>query len=176
MLKIIKTYLLIFILYSCIFFLLLISSVFPNQQVLFYRGLTLFAISTLVTFLILFFLRKKLKNLTLETIINSIIFSLSIHLCFFVIFPVTFDRSVTMYLLNTINKNTENTCIQKDNIQQKLINEYIIEQKAVSRRINEQSIIDFINIDNDCIQLTAKSKKFLNFSSIIKKLYQIKDN
>ena len=172
MIKIIKKYLAIFLTYSGIFFFLLITPIFSNQKVLFYRGLILFAISSIITFIIFTFFKKISKEFTLESRINGIIFSLSIHLCFFIIFPVTFDRSVTMYLLNTINENNDKTCLQENNIQQKLIDEYIVEQQAIPRRIYEQSIINFIKLNNNCIQLTSKSKKFLKFSNIVKEIYK----
>ena len=58
-------------------------------------------------------------------------------------------------------------------MQETFIKEYVKEQKAMSRRINEQSIINMMKVDRECVSLTPRAKNFLKFSKIVKQLYGI---
>lgn len=143
---------------------------------MFYRGIWLLIIISFVFLLLALVFNKKFK-FNLETLIAAILISISINLSFFVVFPVTFERSVTMFLLNTLNNNNfNNFCsgLTKKQLENKLINEYIIKNNAIDKRVNEQKIIDFINEEKSCISLTSKAGKFLKLSELIKKIYGIK--
>ena len=108
--------------------------------------------------------------------IAALIIAFSIHLSLFVIFPVTFERSVTMYLLNTLKNNQQNICqgLTKEQMKNKLINEYVVGKDAISKRINEQTIINMINKKSSCYQLTGRGTSFLKLSETLKKIYNIK--
>lgn len=176
--RIFKIYFFVFILYSTIVFLFFRLSFFNIfTQVLFYKGLMILLISFLFIFIIFFFFSIK-KKYHFELLFSALIFSFSLHLVFFVVFPVTFERSVTMYILNTLKNNQKNICggLTKSQLEEKLINEYILKNDAVGKRINEQKIINFLNNDNKCLKITSKSENFLNFSEIIKKIYNINNN
>lgn len=54
-----------------------------------------------------------------------------------------------------------------------LIEKYIKENKAVKKRVEEQSVAGNIKEYNQCIQITNRGISFLNFSSLIKKIYNI---
>ena len=104
-----------------------------------------------------------------ESIIAAIIVSTAINLSIFVVFPVTFERSVTIYLLNTLAQNQ----LTKSQLQNKLINEYVIKNKTVDKRVIEQEIIHMISDDQNYLHLTKQGINFLKFSEIIKKIYGI---
>lgn len=171
-------YLIIFISFTSFYLLSFHTSLFSSSSVFFYRGIWLLIIISFVFLLLVLFFNKKFK-LNLETLIAAILISISINLSFFVIFPVTFERSVTMFLLNTLKNNTNNSChgLIKSELQKMLINDYIVNKKAVDKRINEQIIIDFIKEKNQeknqCYYLTPKAFNFLTFSELINKIYGI---
>ena len=111
-----------------------------------------------------------------ESLISAVLISAAVHLSFFVVFPVTFERSVTMYLLQTIdgNENSEScTGISKLELENRLIGEYVIKNKAIDKRVAEQKVLDFIKEENQCIKTTSRNKGFLKFSEIIKRMYSI---
>jgi hypothetical protein len=87
-----------------------------------------------------------------------------------VVFPVTFERSVTMYLLKTISQNQ---AITKKDLEKKLIDEYILKNKALEKRLNEQKVINFIEVKNSKVYLTEKGKKFLKIANLIDKIFGI---
>ena len=164
-------YFLIFSLFSVFYILLFHTPIFLNQQVLFYRGLLLLFLNFFIFLLILFlFYLKKIISYSFETIIASLIISFSFNLAFFVVFPVTFERSVTMYLL----KKIANKKISKKELEKNLISEYIIKDKALDKRINEQKVIDFIREKDGYLWITERTKKFINWSELISEWYNLK--
>jgi len=175
--KIITIYLLVFLLFSLIFILFFHSPLFSKQKVLFYRGAGLLVVTTIITLLIEIIIFNRRWKLKTETLIAALVLSFAIHLSFFVVFPVTFDRSITMYLLNTLKrKQNSEICkgLNEKELEELFIKEYVKESQAVNRRIVEQSLIDFVERQDDCIQLTAKGDKFLRTSEVIKKIYGIR--
>lgn len=87
------------------------------------------------------------------------------------IFPVTFERSVTMFLLKTINSKNG---INKNDLEKILINDYIKKNKALEKRLIEQKEIDFLRVKKNKVFITDQGKKFLDFSRLIKKIYGLK--
>lgn len=172
--KVFISYLAIFVLFSLVFLLLLRTPLFANQTVLFYRGNILLALTFVMLFLISGLQRCILK-VRFETILAALIMSASIHLSLFVVFPVTFDRSVTMYLLNRLKVSQSPTCqgLSAKQMEQLFIKEYVKRDQAMARRIYEQSVINMLKEQNDCITLTVRGTSFLSFSEFIKKLYNL---
>jgi len=166
-------YLSVFFLFSLTYILLFHSPLFKGVDILFYRGIILLIVTGLLFLVAFIFLRNKVGR---ETFLAALIMSLSLNLAFFVVFPVTFDRSVTMFLLNTLKQERSSDCadgISKNRLQGYLINRYIIQNDAVGRRIKEQAIIQMIKKDGNCVDLTPKANNFLRFSKVINKIYGV---
>ena len=106
----------------------------------------------------------------------AIFVAVSINLSLFVVLPVTFERSVTMYLLNLLNENEKNSCrgLTKNELRKHLVNEYVTGKDAIGKRIVEQTAINMIEEENRCYKLTKRGKNFLQTSELIKKIYNIK--
>jgi len=172
--KVFISYLAIFVLFSLVFLLLLRTPLFASQTVLFYRGNILLGLTALF-FLLTSDVCKRVLKVRFETILAAIIMSASIHLAIFVVFPVTFDRSVTMYLLNRLNISQSPTCqgLSAQQMEQLFIKEYVKRDQAMARRIKEQSIINILKEHNNCVSLTSRGRNFLNLSELIKKLYAL---
>lgn len=168
-------YFFIFISFTLFYLLSFHTPLFLSQSVLFYRGLLLLILISFVFLIMMLVINKKLK-INLETLIAVILISVSINLIFFVVFPVTFERSVTMFLLNTLKNNSDNSCygLTKLDLEKKLINDYVIKRRAIDKRVNEQEIIGFIKEKNNCFSLTSKADKFLKLSEIIGRFYNLK--
>lgn len=174
--RIIFIYFSIFILFSVSYLASFHTPLFNFQKVLFYRGIALLLFDIIVFFIlsIIYFIKYSRKNI--ESVIAAIIVSAVVHLSIFVVFPVTFERSITMYLLNTLAQSQKNQICQgltKSQLQDKLIQEYVIKNKAVDKRINEQKMINIIN-NNQCVRLTTKGLEFLLLSKLVGKAYGLK--
>lgn len=173
--KLIFQYFLIFFVFTLLYIISFHSPIINNQNVLFYRGLGLLVIITLITTVLVIFFKKKLQ-LSTETAMAAIIVSASINLALFITFPITYDRSITMYLLDRLNNPPANSICKgytESELEQRLSSEYIQKKQALKKRLHEQSVIKFISQDSQCITITEKAKQFLQFSEIIKKIYGV---
>lgn len=164
---ILTVYLSIFIVFALLYFLSFHSPLFSHQKILFYRGIFLIFFLFFFFFLLIFFIKKiQPKHLYL----SALIFSFSVNLSLFIILPVTFDRSITYYLLSTLKEKP----LSKNELNRLLINEYLLKNKALEKRLEEQKIIEMVEIKNNQVYLTHKGKIFLKFAKMIKKLYDLK--
>ena len=168
--KILLFYLFFFLLFSFLFLSFFHTPLFAGQKVLFYRGLWLLGITTLI-FICLSKWIEKIGKIKCETYTAALILSISLNLVFFVVFPVTFDRSVSMFLLNKIDSRSPATVLS---LEDSLIKEYIQKNKAVQRRMDEQSQIGFVSQANGQVVLSPKASRFLQLTSFIKNLYGVK--
>lgn len=169
-------YFTIFFLFSLSYLLLFRTGIFYGNKVLFYRGILLLVLNMSIFILIFLFINKLFHGrFNLETFSAALVMSFSINLSLFIVFPVTFDRSITMYLLQTLENKNVQSCqgLSKEDLQSNLINEYVIKNGAVQRRIMEQSVIGTLKNNDVCIQLTERGKDFLNFSKTVKQIYGI---
>jgi len=174
--SIIIRYTVIFIFFSVVYVLLFHTPLFANQYVLFYRGLLLFIVTFLFTLLTIIIYGTFRKRSMSESSIAALMVAASINLSVFIVFPVTFERSVTMFLLNSLQTSQEDSCrgLTQDVLQQTFIDAYVIKGKAIDKRINEQSLISMIQKTDQCISLTPNAENFLKMSKIIKNIYAIR--
>ncbi len=168
-------YILIFLLFTLMYLLSFHTPIFRSQKVIFYRGIYLLVTVTLLTAILTAAVRKRI-GLGWETLIAAIVMSSCINLAAFIVLPVTLDRSVTIFLLNTLDQPpADNVCqgYTEAQLQNKLISDYIENDKALAKRLNEQEIINFV-VDHDrCVSLTKKGAAFIRLSKIVDKIYGI---
>ncbi|MBP9817565.1 hypothetical protein KBC75_02280 [Candidatus Shapirobacteria bacterium] len=151
-----------------ILFLFLMRIDFLYQEgPLFFRGVVLLTLSAIA---VMWLLIKYLKPWQRVAEISLVVWSL--NLVFLVLFPVTFERSVTMYLLNKINSSER---ITKTELREDLEKTYIEKNDAVQKRLNEQKTTGFVKIDGDRIELSKKGELFLKLSAFLAKVYGIKN-
>ena len=191
MFGLVKNYFLIFLVFSLLYLLLFHSPLFSSVGVLFYRGVLLLLVSFLCFVFGYVALRKKIGFRT-ETFLAALVMSLSLHLAFFVVFPVTFERSITMFFLKELSLEA----LPFEQAEEILIKDYIIGKQAVAKRVEEQKIIGFISVTKDdrtrarkprdsalgediiedrnqYLQITNKGRKFLDFANIVSSIYGI---
>ncbi len=163
-------------LFTLVFLLLFRTPLFADQHILFYRGIGLLVVTFVIGALIIALYSWYVTTDTTQSLIAALVTSAAIHLAIFVVFPVTFDRSVTMYLLNTLEAAPlQNSChgYSATELEELLIKEYVQEHGAIARRIKEQSIIDMLTPNNACVSLTERGSRFLEFSRTVGWLYNL---
>lgn len=96
--------------------------------------------------------------------------ALSFNLTFLIVFPVTFDRSVTMYLIEELAHKKGLTEVQMESL---LINDYVVKKKAVARRMQEQQLSQNVKREGKTFVLTPQGEFFIRFSRLIRTLFAI---
>lgn len=172
----IKTYILIFTGFSLSYLFLFHTPLLTSQHVLFYRGVLLLVVISIIWIALILWYCLKISAIFVESMIAAFILAISINLSVFVLFPVSIERSVSVFLLNSLAQGKQQSChgLSKQEMQNKLIDEYVIGKDGIGKRIEEQSTINMIQNQLGCYQLTSRGNQFLSFSEVIKTLYNIR--
>lgn len=163
-----------------IFFHLLFQVLFvrfayiSGSKILFYNGVFATFLSSALCLLFLFF--KKLRSFGISEFISIVVSSASVSISFFVIVPVTFDRSVSVFLLNKIiektDPNTGNSAMSVEELSRVFVGEYVYQNGAIQRRMFEQKSSGNVQVSQDgFIAITERGRWFLNFGRAVSSLY-----
>ena len=158
------------ILLTLVFVLLFHTPLLANS-VLFYRGCGLLIVASLLAFGILYELHRSL-GVGVDTLISGILVSASLNLSFFVLLPVTIDRSVSTFVLSYIG--FQDKAKSKDDIDDYFVLQYVNNQDAIGRRLAEQIRSRNVAEDQGGYVLTAQGKRFLSFARVVSKLYGVR--
>jgi hypothetical protein len=138
-------------------------------SILFYRGVALAIAAAVATGIVGLWLGRRTSDSSLP--IAAAALSFSFNICFLVLLPVTVDRSVSVYLLSTIEQR-QDAGIDADGLQRAFINGYVINMGAVDRRIDEQRKSGNIVVASDGqLHLTERGRHFMALSRLVAQLF-----
>lgn len=153
-----------FLIYLALFALGAAASV----HILFYRGVVLGLVAAAIVFIALALL---LRGREPALVIAAAAVSSSVNICFLVLLPVTVDRSVTVYLLSTIERQAD-AGMTPAALQQSFIQGYVVDMGAIGRRIDEQRRSGNISVAADGkVRLTAQGRRFMALSRLVARLF-----
>jgi hypothetical protein len=152
-----------------LFVLLFWAGAGASITILFYRGTLLAIGASVLTGLAAIWLAGRTGDSSLP--IAAAALSLSFNLCFLVLLPVTVDRSVSVYLLSTIERQ-QGRGIDPQQLQKAFITGYVVNMGAVDRRIDEQVKSGNLAVGRDGrVRLTPQGRRFMDFSRIVERLF-----
>jgi predicted transcriptional regulator len=145
------------------------------MSVLFYRGIALLLVASTLTALLIWIIGLKLANKLIigRDVVLAFTLMFSTNIMFFTHFPVTADRSVTIFLLGYMNNHADvKPVMTKEELQNVFIDKYVKEYDAMDRRMNEQIVTGTIEKTTDGnYRLTPKGKLFVKFNVWIGNYY-----
>jgi len=160
--------------------LALFSTPLLGATILFYRGIGLMLLSTIIIgglLLVAAFVRNKKGPLkgnalfTLESVFSGLVSGASVAICFFIVVPVTLDRSVTTFLLSRMAIHSS---LSKEQIHNVLVSQYIDEYDAVGRRMAEQIASGNVTeVSENSYALTQNGRNFLKFSGYVADIFRV---
>ena len=152
-----------------IYVLLFWAGVASSIGILFYRGIALALVAALVTGIIAMWPARRTSDSSLP--IAAAALSLSFNICFLVLLPVTVDRSVSVYLLSTIEQR-EDSGVTSAQLQKSFVDGYVVRMGAIDRRIDEQRKSGNVTVDaGGKVHLTRQGERFMSFSRLIARLF-----
>lgn len=152
-----------------IYVLLFWAGVGSAMTILFYRGVALAIIAAVVVGLVALWPARRKSDSSLP--IAAAALSLSFNICFLVLLPVTVDRSVSVYLLSTIEQR-QDAGMTPDELQRAFIDGYVVKMGAIDRRIAEQRTSGNITVDaSGKVRLTSQGEHFMAFSRLVARLF-----
>ena len=129
--------------------------------ILFYRGVLLAIIAAVVLLAGLALARPRL-NIDVPTIMGATFTSFAFNVCFLVLFPVTIDRSISVFVLSRIAASKGMTT---DEITDKFDNDYLHGMNQMQRRVDEQRISGNVSVGRDGrVALTQRGRDFVALS------------
>jgi len=161
-----------FVIGTVVFLLSFYSPLF-SHVVFFYRGIALLTlVSGCMAVLLLWFrLRAPGGIWTVRDIIISVLLVWSVNLIFFTHVPVTADRSLSVFLLGYMNTRTQP--VSKENIRQAFIDTYIMDNKAVEKRLMEQLSSGTMTTEGTGYRITPRGKWIIHIYAWVSDLFGI---
>lgn len=159
-----------------LFWLFLSFNVLANFEILFYRGLLLIGIICIVQiFLFLIYLSSlddKNKWGGAPHAISIAMICLSANLSFFIVVPVSLDRSVSVFLLGYMH--VIGSPVTKLQLEKAFNDIYVVRYEAIDRRIEEQLASgNLVETTPGYYKLTDTGISFINFSRFTAKTFNI---
>ncbi|MGE5562871.1 MAG: hypothetical protein ACM3ZV_06115 [Bacillota bacterium] len=151
------------------FVLLFWAGAGASVTILFYRGVILALAAAILTGAAAFWLTRGTGESSLPVAAAAL--SLSFNICFLVLLPVTVDRSVSVYLLSTIERR-QAAGIAPSDLEQAFVDGYVVKMGAVDRRIDEQRRSGNITVGADGkVRLTRQGRRFMDLSRLVARLF-----
>ncbi|MFC3442431.1 hypothetical protein ACFOKF_14750 [Sphingobium rhizovicinum] len=101
----------------------------------------------------------------LSTGIGAVALSLAFNISFLIVFPVTFDRSITMFLLARIER--QDGQLDAQGLERVFVREYLSDMRQIDRRIAEQSLSGNIRVEQGRIHITPQGQQLLRSGRMI---------
>lgn len=165
--------LLAFVMFCFLFWYGVLSSV----EVVFYRGIAIALFAVVIELALFLFMglivgdaRGQLFSLNDLTAMVSLGFAFNI--VFLVLIPVTVDRSVSVFLLGHMSIAGKDV-YTKEELETALIEKYVKEYEAVTRRMNEQILSRNIESKDGGFALTSQGEAFIEFSRAMARIFPI---
>lgn len=164
-------------------FILLVRSPIADGLPLFYRGVLFLAVTGIVVLAAaVLFRRRGVRRhgdgaFGIESAFAAVVLAVSVNFAFFVIIPVTIDRSVTTFMLSSMDtEGPTGGAFSKGDLRSILVDNFIDLNDAVGRRLDEQMLSGNIyRTEAGAYALTPQAEGFLRFAQGVADLYGIPD-
>lgn len=147
---------------------------FNSWNIIFYRGVAIAILCALIQIVLIWQAIRLLpiKLLSFRDNLCITALSLTFNLSFFIIFPVTLERSISTFLLSSLSQN-ESDGLTQAQMEDRFIQIFVKEKGAISERMREQIASGNVVKVGDNYILTEQGRAFIRISEDIKKIYKI---
>jgi hypothetical protein len=159
----------------CLALFLLVSAVglFGGVSILFYRGIVALVALAPVMFIVLLLVLRlpwAARIFTARDAAAATLVAVSLNLTFFVVGPVTVDRSVSVFMLSRLAD--AQSPLRAEELRQVFADRYVGEWDQVGRRIQEQIASGNIEqASEDHYRLTAQGESFMRTAQFISRIF-----
>lgn len=144
---------------------LIASPLLASISLLFYRGVLVAFAGAMLLAMLATLAARRCTVLDLPTVVGAVALSLAFNISFLIVFPVTFDRSITMFLLARIEQRDGQ--LDAQGLQQVYIHEYLGEMRQIDRRIREQAMSGNIRVEDGRIFITPQGRRLLRGGRVV---------
>lgn len=144
----ILVYLVIYLVCSAMFVGLFHTGLLKNMNVLMYRGLVFIVLTGIIAAIVMGVIRKFWKFVIVRDIIMMFVIFCCVNTVFFLLVPVTVERSVSVFMLSYMDENPDKT-FTRDSVGEIFTSKYVNEYGAFEKRFNEQVVTGTIRQNAD---------------------------
>jgi hypothetical protein len=141
-----------------------------SMPILMYRGLVIACVACIPQACLLWCLLRNFPGRE-YILLAATSLAFAANVIFLVVFPVTIDRSVSIYLLGQLSRASLG--MTESELNERVINQYIREYKGVARRMQEQMLSGNVEISGDRYRLTRQGEAFIRVSDGIVELFGV---
>ncbi len=158
--------------FAC-FVLLFQTDLWSGVTILFYRGLILLVVAFLMTLAAMAALAGLGRpwGLLRRDALGACVLSLSLNLSFFVIFPVTVDRSISVFLLGQMAAHPDQG-FSADQARATFEAIYLGQFHQIERRLTEQSASGNVVRSGNAYVITPQGLAFIRLSDLVAKAFR----
>jgi hypothetical protein len=158
--------------FTC-FVLLFQTDLWSGVTILIYRGLILLVVAFLLTAAVTAALAGlgRAWGMRRRDALGACVLSLALNLSVFVIFPVTVDRSISVFLLGQMAARPEER-FTADRARAVFESVYLGEFRQIERRLAEQSISGNVAPAGDGYIITPQGRAFMTFSGLVARIFR----
>lgn len=152
------------------------TPLFKEIDVYYYRGLSLIVTVGVLVASILVIIKYKLKIIPIDfkDIIVSLVVVISFNTVFLSVVTVSMDRSISVFMLADMATNHEKV-YSKEEIEQRFMDIYMDEYKAMERRYEEQIYTGTIEEIDGGYKITDKGERLIKLFRGIAKIFPVDD-
>lgn len=145
-----------------------------SLSVLMYRGLALAFIAAVMHIVVCALATSRLgqggsEQSEISRLVAGAALAFAVNTTFLVVFPVTIDRSVTVYLLGQIAQSSVG--LTEAEMRDKLIRQYVEEYGAVQRRMQEQLKSGNVISEGGTYRLSPQGDNLIKFSKYVASIF-----
>ncbi len=133
-------------------------------SIYFFDGIYLLITASIINYLIF---RNKMKN-----VLILVITVFSMNFGFFVLLPVSYERSVSVELLTNLSNGSINSELTKDDIRNEII-KITSTEEFTDKRIEEQLYTGYIEKTDNGYKISQTIKNFLSLKNFISTIFNI---
>ena len=148
--------------------------IFKNINILFYRGIVILVVSSFCTLATLLLIKKKWpkKLYGYKDMFYAVVCAFCLILVFFTHMPVTADRSMTIFLLGSMNRSPDKSFTKAD-LTKVFIEDYVINRDNIEKRIDEQMYSGNIQKSGLGYRITSGGRALIKFYIFIANIFGI---
>ncbi|MFA6601449.1 MAG: hypothetical protein WCT02_01115 [Candidatus Paceibacterota bacterium] len=175
-LKLTGFHVLFFVLTTVVFIVLFHTFVFSNIDVLFYRGIALVVLLSILLAVAVFFIIRKWPQggLTYRDLILAVVLFSCLNLAFFTLVPVTIERSISIFILGYMAENPGRV-FTKDDISEIFVKKYVDEYGAMQKRFDEQIVSGNVQASGDGYIISENGKRAVKGFIWLSKVFGVSD-
>ncbi len=169
----ILVYIVCFIISFGIFVLLIRTSLLSGMDVLMYRGIVMIIISGIAAAVLslAFWKLKKVSWLGVKDVVCVFIICCCVNMVFFILVPVTVERSVSVFMLSYMEQSSDNHFTQEQ-IGEIFVDKYVNQFGAFEKRFDEQVETGTIVMNDDgTYSLTDSGRTVVGMFRLISGLF-----